>query len=121
MKVQMSGSRRTGKNAARWDAFFANSSPEYLVEGLDEIKTMLTDIMLPAAAVDFSKRNTIARNLIKKAIADKKYQHKLTTVVMLNALKWPQPYQWLLGTFKDLMSAITEESSNEPEENESGQ
>ncbi|QTD79434.1 hypothetical protein fHyEco03_gp73 [Escherichia phage vB_EcoM_fHy-Eco03] len=110
----------TSKNAARWEAFFERTSPEELLEDLEEIKTMLTDIMLPAI-FNKPKKNTIARNLLKKAIAEKKYKRKLTTIVMLNALKWPQPYQWLYGTFRDLMDAITEESNNESEKNESGQ
>lgn len=110
----------TSKNAARWDAFFEKTPPEELLEDLEEIKTMLTDVMLPAA-FNKPKKNTIARNLLRKAIAEKKYKRKLTAIVMLNALKWPQPYQWLYGTFRDLMDAITEESTNESQTNEGSQ
>lgn len=97
--------KKNSRNAARWEAFFERTSPEELLEDLEEINKMLTDIMLPAI-FNRPKRNTIARDLLKRALAEKKYKRKLTEVVMRNALKWPQPYQWLYGTFKDLVDAI---------------
>lgn len=73
---------------------------------VESIRTMLTDIMLPAAFQD--KPNQFVRAKLKEALASNKYGNVVTNQVMCNALRWPRPLDWLRKTFKEFMDAKEE-------------
>lgn len=76
---------------------------EALINDVDSIRTMLTDIMLPAAFQ--AKPNQFVRAKLKEALASNKYDNKVTGQVMRNALRWPRPLDWLRKTFNEFMDA----------------
>ena len=83
------------------------STEQELIDDVNSLRDMLVDVLLPARFQD--KPNTFIRAKLREALSSNKYPNKIVNQVMRNALKWPQPDEWLKRTFRDILDSIVEE------------
>lgn len=84
------------------------STEQELIDTFNQLREMLVDILLPARFQ--VKPNTFIKAKLNEALATNKYTNPIVKQAMRNALKWPQPDEWLKKTFSDIINAIEEES-----------
>lgn len=87
---------------------FKPSTEQELIETVNQLRDMLVDVLLPARFQD--KPNTFIKAKLNEALATNKYTNPIVKQAMRNALKWPQPDEWLKKAFSGILDAIEEES-----------
>ena len=84
------------------------STEQELIDTVNQLKDMLVDVLLPARFQE--QPNTFIRAKLKEHLASNKYPNPIVKQAMRNALKWPQPDEWLKKAFSGILDAIEEES-----------
>lgn len=84
------------------------STEQELIDTVNQLREMLVDVLLPARFQD--KPNIFIKAKLNEALATNKYTNPIVKQAMRNALKWPQPDEWLKKAFSGILDAIEEES-----------